>query len=137
MRPRQRPSDGDQRSLDLKQLLDQVPGDAIFSHSGVEEYVSTLSESEIKVSINAISNSEIVYMLAMPFSKISSEGISAMSTLSVGIVSGYFDMPSSPMNNQSGGRSGGGMSGGNRPGGMANTAMSTPVKIWFQVDLFE
>jgi hypothetical protein len=108
--PRQQ---GQQGQFDLNKLVAQIPHEAIFSRNGeTERILLSPTSSDIKVSIRAMNNDEIIYDAFIPLSRISKEGLSSLSKLSVGIVA-----MKNETSTQEGGRSGGGMSGGGRSGG--------------------
>ena len=138
--------------FDLKRMLNRISREAIYGYFGSEEAVYlSLNESHIKTSMRSSKFNELIYDLVIPFEKIAVDSLQ-LSNLSIGIVSGSFDTPSmgSGMGGKKmggsgmqpgGGRSGGMGPGGGRPGGMSgnmqNNAMSSPIKIWFKVNLQE
>lgn len=143
---------GNQRdNFDLKTVISELPGNVIFTNYDKTEIFSTVvKNSTIKVSIDANSNKEITYNLTIPFNKILEAGLSSLSNLSIGIVSGKFDMSSQQsggmqggMRGQGGGQGGGGggkgqgrgQGGGSRPSNTNMSAMTTPISIWFKADL--
>lgn len=163
---RSKQGNGQASRFDLSKIVSQIPNEAIFNRNGEIERILLLSkDSDIKASIRTINNNEIIYDVYIPISRISKDGIASLSKLSVGINSGKMDTPSREGKSGEasgeggsegrGGRSGGGMSGGGRGGmsgggrhgggmqggggygGMDRSAMSKPVKFWFQLDLIK
>jgi len=104
---RTRPEGGNiAMGFNLGKMIDQISNEGEFDRNGTKERVLVLSnDSDIKASIRDLSSSEIIYDLVMPISRISKDGIAALSKLSVGIVSGKTE-------------NGGGASGAGRSGGM-------------------
>lgn len=136
----------------LTKLLAQMSYQAIYHKLSETESFSVLDKnSEIKIVIESVTSSEITYHLTIPFNKIAISGKSDLSKLSVGIVSGRFDPPDSSAGAGSGSGQGGGqgsgMSGGGQGGGQGRgmsgggqsqgnmSAMTTPIKFWFKVEL--
>jgi hypothetical protein len=157
---RQRPAGGESAGFNLGRLVEQISNEGEFDRNGVKERVVLLSsDSDVKATIRAINNSEIVYDLTMPLNRISKDGIAALSKLSIGIVAGKDDTSSTGgARSGGGGRSGGGrggMGGGGRSGGMGGEGgggrsggasaeagggaersfMSKPVDFWFKLEL--
>ena len=141
----QRQGSGQQFGLDLERLLTHIPLEAVFSHSGSTEQIHVLlKDPDIYVSIEAINDTEIIYDVIISFDKISQEGFYALSDLSVGIVSGKFEMLSmgTGMSGDRGGQSGGmggksGNMGGRMSGAMDMSSMSEAIDFWFKVELHE
>jgi hypothetical protein len=109
--------------FNLGKMIDQISNEGEFDRNGTKERVLVLSnDSDIKASIRDLSSSEIIYDLVMPISRISKDGIAALSKLSVGIVTGKTENgggSSSAGRSGSGGGGGrGGMGGGGGRGGM-------------------
>ena len=134
--------------IELNKLIPQLSDVITYNNNGVTEHFSAIAaDSDIKVSIKALNNSEITYQLTIPFNKIIINGLSSLSNLSIGIVSGRFYPPSADGNGRPGsgqGMSGGGMGGGQGKGrgagsggsGQGNmSAMTRPIKFWFKVDI--
>ncbi|RLD20052.1 MAG: hypothetical protein DRI71_10905 [Bacteroidetes bacterium] len=138
--------------VDLKKLLPQISNLGAYKNQDATENFSVLNtESDIKITIEAVNNAEMNYHLTIPFNKISAGGLASIGDLSVGIVSGKFSPPSGAGNNQGSGQGrsgGGGMSGGGQGGGQGRgmsggngqsqgnmSVMSTPIKFWFKVAL--
>ena len=140
--------------IELNKLLPQLSDVITYNNNGVTEHLSAIAaDSDIKVSIKSLSKSEITYQLTIPFNKITTDDLSSLSNLSIGIVSGRFYPPTTDGNGRPGGgqgsgqgMSGGGMGGGQGKGrgagnggnsqGQGNmSAMTTPIKFWFKVDL--
>ena len=159
---RVRPAAGEAAGFNLNRLVEQISHEGEFDRNGVKERVVLVStDSDVKATIRTINNNEIVYDLTMPLNRISKDGISALSKLSVGIVAGKDETSSSGGARAGagggggrsggmgggGGRSGGGrggMGGGGRSGGSggegggggANRSfMSQPVDFWFKLEL--
>jgi hypothetical protein len=119
---RPRPAGGEPAGFNLNRLVEQISNEGEFDRNGVKERIVLVStDSDVKPTIRAINNSEIVYDLTMPLNRISKDGIAALSKLSIGIVAGKDDASSSgsarPGGGGGGGRSGGMGGGGGRSGG--------------------
>ena len=140
--------------IELTKLISQISDIASYSnHKITEDFSVVMADSDIKINIQAKTNTEITYSLSIPFTKIAKNGLADLSNLSVGIVSGRFDSPASGGSGKSGGgqgQSGAGMgssgmhSGGGqgRGRGMGSgqaqgnmSAMTTPIKFWFKIDI--
>jgi len=159
---RARPVGGEATGFNLNRIVEQLSNEGEFDRNGVKERVLVVSsDSDIKATIRAINNNEIVYDLTMPLKRISKDGISALSNLSIGIVAGKDETSSTnsarPGGGGGGGRSGGmgggggrsgggrgGMGGGGRSGGTGGEGsggginrsfMSQPVDFWFKLEL--
>ena len=147
---------GQRPEMDIKGMLVKASKIGVFVSNDKTEEISVLSpNAEIRVNIEALNSSEITYELSIPFTKISANGISALSNLSIGIVSGKLEIPEktggrhggmqeggSPGGMQGGappnggGRRQGGMQGAGRPDDGADMiSMSTAIEFWFKVDL--
>lgn len=157
----QRPVPDQRNSTDLSQFIKNIPKEAVFSNNGEVEYIHwAIEESEIRPFISLSANREIVYDLIIPFNRIMENMADPLSNLSIGIVSGSKETSSMGSGSNGGMRSGGGGSkgsgggmrggggmGGGKGGGGAKSRgmqgsqpggnMSIPIKIWFQVDLYE
>ena len=159
-RPGMNQNPGERTRLDLAEMLDRIPKEAeLLNHKESELIQFSLLESDIKPSLTVTGESEITYDLIIPFHRISKNGLSSITTLSVGIVTK--GMNSSSMGGQSGGMGGsrggsmggmpqgggkkggkgGGMGGGRSgsmdgpQGGSRDGEMASPINIWFLVDL--
>jgi len=162
---RTRPEGGNYAmGFNLGKMIDQISNEGEFDRNGTKERVLVLSnDSDIKASIRDLSNSEIIYDLVMPISRISKDGIAALSKLSLGIVSGKTEnggggASGAGRSGGGGGRGGmggggrggmggggrGGMGGGGRggmgggeggSGGMDRSSQAKPVDFWFRLDL--
>jgi len=164
---RSKPANGDQRRFDLNRMIAQIPNEGEFDRNGEKDRILILStDSDIKASIRALKNEEIIYDLIIPLNRISKAGFSSLSKLSIGIVTEK--MATSSMGGGrsggmggggrsggmgGGGRSGGmggggrgGMGGGGRSGGMSGeggsggmdrSSMSKPIDIWFKLNLIK
>ncbi len=126
------PRGGERPRFDINRVIERVNPNAIFVKNGTEEVFDyKTGESEIELSLFEGEEGVCYYYAAIPFTKISSDGGKDLSKLSVGFVSGAFEIPVN---------TGGGMeqSGGNRPGGGQRMAemqkrraeMAEPIKIW-------
>ena len=151
-RPGMNQNPGERTRLDLTEILARIPKEAeLINHKESELIQFNMLESDIKPSLTVSGESEITYDLIIPFHRISKNGLSSITTLSVGIVTK--GMNPSSMGGQSGrmggmpqgggkkGGKGGGMSGGRsgsmdgRQGGPRDGEMASPINIWFLVDL--
>ncbi len=136
-----------QNELELEKLFLRIPTECIYSSFGETEYIYfSRTEHDIIVSIKALTKDEIIYDLIIPFSRITDEGFSSLSNLSVGVVSGKFEIPSSggsvhgSMGSGSGSRSSGssrhsGSMYGERSGSIDISSMNKAIDFWFKVDL--
>jgi hypothetical protein len=129
---------------DLNKLIAKIPDKAIFNHDGdIEQLRVSLSNSDFKVSIKAIKETEIVYDLIIPFNKISKGGVVSLSKLSIGISSDVDEpfMGGGPDGGPGGGPDGGGPGPGGPGGGGPDggpggfSSMAAPVFFWFKVVL--
>ena len=162
-RPRQ--AAGATNGFNLNRIINGLSNEAEFDRDGVKERIILASnDSDIKVSIKAVSNDEITYDLIIPLSRISKDGLAALSNLSVGILTGKTDDVSAGAvrsgGGGGGGRSGGmgggggrsggggrggaggggrggmgGGEGGASAGGADRSPMAKPVEFWFKLDL--
>ena len=132
------------QSFNFPKQVSEYHKEALFNQYGsVDRFPLLLSNSDIKVSISVNDKRELDYDLIIPFSRIAEGGIPSFSDLSIGIVSGKMNRTSAVNSGQSqarmsgGGKGGGrrGMSGGKRPNNSAKSAMSSPINIWFKVNL--
>lgn len=128
---------GERPRFDVNRFIERVNTNAIFVKDGNEEVFDyKKDDSEIEIAVFEAEEGEFHYFSAIPFTRISPEGIKGISKLSIGLVSGAFEIPVS---------TGGGMDqrGGNRPGGSQRMAeiqkgraeMAEPIKIWGQIEL--
>ncbi len=120
--------DGPGAKFDLNKLTAQISDEALFSKNGEIEQLHILSaKSDIKVFIKVINKAELIYDFFIPINRISKDGISSLSKLSVGIISGKGDAsskggPEGMSKGKRGEMPGGGMEGGG-PGGMGGGGM--------------
>ncbi len=148
---------GGSTSLDLKSLIHSTSIAAEFIHFEKKESFTTLNpKSNIQLSITTNETKELVYDLIIPFTEISPNGRADLFNLSIGIVTGSFDLPvQSPLENEAvdrsnAGRPTGGMPqqgassnrasyGSGRAGGAPHqgyTDLQEESKIWFLVGLY-
>ena len=149
---------------DLKSLINStsVAAEYVFFEEK-QAFTTTHPKSNIQLSLTANEEKELVYDLIIPFDKIALNGKADLFNLSIGIVTGSFDIPSSrPSTGQGGGPSGagggagggmpqqgsvsrnasysgGGQRGGGRSGGAPHqgfSELSEESKIWFLVGLY-
>lgn len=144
----------------LNYYVSQIPAELVYSAYGKNETIKLSRNSEIKDSITVIKENEIVYELCIPLSRLSINGKYSLTNLSIGIVSGQFELPSnkselpSTRTGVSTGNSAGSMVT-NAPtgGGMVNQAandvpstanadynsdlanLAMPIEFWFKVVL--
>jgi len=141
-------STGKQQEFDVNTYFERVSMEAIFSdHELAEKLPVFSSKTEFKVELASEGQDILVYYLRIPFDRISKNGLSDMSELSLGLMTGKVEMPQmggghSGGGMQAGGRSGGGMkSGGGRSnandmaGSGERESMMQQLSIWFKVDL--
>lgn len=158
-------NNGSASKFDLNKLFAQISDEAIFNRNGEVEQLNVLSASpDVKVSMKATNNEEMTYDLFIPLNKISKDGLSSLSKLSIGITTGKVENASSGggrgegmsgggrggrggmsggMGGGRGGRGGmgggggrsGGMGGGERSGGFDKASMTKPIEFWFKLDL--
>ena len=163
VRGKTRPAGGETSIFDLNRLVEQIPNEAEFDRNGVKERIILVSnDSDVKASIRVSNNSEIIYDVVIPFTRISKDGITSLSRLSLGVVSGNTETQSTG-GGRSGGMGGGGRSGGGRSGGMGGggrsggmggggrsgggseggsggmdrSSISKPIDFWFKLDLLK
>lgn len=148
----------------LRYFVSQIPAELVYSAYGKNQtFQLNNKNSEIKDSITVVKENEIVYELCIPLNRISMNGKYPLTNLSIGIVSGQFELPNgnnnqtvSSRSNVSNGNSAGGMVT-NAPtgGGMVNQAandvpnsanndynpelanLTLPIDFWFKVNLFK
>lgn len=139
--------------FDVNDLLDRLSMEAIYSKYGQAEKMPVyIVDSGFKVEINAVNKSVIEYKLRIPFQELKSGGLKDITELSIGIMTGKIEMPSSgdrPSGGSEGGMQGGGgrsggggmQQGGGRPDGNMQGAgenresMTQQLSLWFSVDL--
>jgi hypothetical protein len=144
---------------DLKSLINSTSIAAEYVYFDEQQSFTTLNPiSNIQVSLTTNDQKELVYDLFIPFSKIAINGKADLFNLSIGIVTGSFNVPSNrPQLNQgeeanprNGGipqpgaisrnsnYSGGGARGGNQGGAphQGYSELNTESKIWFLVGLY-
>jgi len=129
----------------------KIPTEALFVHNGIKERIQLASgNSDFRASVRTLNNKEMAYDLIIPFSKISKDGISALSKLTVGIISanaGEGSMFEGMGGGPGFGPGGGGMEGGGPPpggmpggggpppGGFDISSSNISIDIWFRVIL--
>ncbi|HAA14920.1 MAG TPA: hypothetical protein DCE41_25810, partial [Cytophagales bacterium] len=114
-RPNGRQGQGGGQRLNLSQMLQFLPQEAQFVRFGeADELDMQDPEVDILASIYSPSGEDMVYDLAIPFSRISPNGMAELDGFSVGIRSGKLEM-----GGRGGNRGGGGGRPGGRPGGGA------------------
>lgn len=152
---------GQRKGSNLKSLINATSVGAEYGFFGKKQsFVVTNPNSKIQLSLNTNSEKELVYDLIIPFEKLAVNGRSDLLNLSIGIVTGSFDVPSSrPQMGQGGGGGKGQGAGGipqqgyvsgnaNYAGGVQRggrsgrpphegfTELSQDSKIWFLVALY-
>lgn len=125
---------GQNRTFDVQRIIKRIPRNVIYQQNGKQEtFVMGLDQTNIKVDLAASADGKLYYEAVIPFEKIIVGGIKNLRNLSIGLVSGSFDIP---VNSS---RGPAGMGGAGRPGGMTGrmggnmSDMADPVKIWFKV----
>ncbi|MCB0654313.1 MAG: hypothetical protein KDC85_23740 [Saprospiraceae bacterium] len=122
----------ERRAFDLSGMIGKTPPDALFVRGEEQMPFNYLSDQEIfKVELSADTSGVLHFYAAIPFEKINPEGLQGISKLSLGIVSGAFEIPVNTGNGMN--PPGGGMPGGNpRMAEMQKrmAEMVEPVKIW-------
>ncbi len=134
---------------DIISMVNQLPGDAIFNNNDkIERFNCKSNTNGVEMYFTADTNNVLYCKMKISLDKICKDRTS----FSVGMVSGYFEMPKQQGPPGGGGqrqgngqRQGGGVgqqSGGMRPGGKAyenrsgvNSAMTEPIRIWFILNL--
>jgi hypothetical protein len=82
------------QNYSLNNLLSQVPNIAIFVSNGVVDRFPVLpADSDIKVSVRLRNGIDLIYDLIIPFNRISKNGISSLSNLSIGVVTTSPNVP--------------------------------------------
>ncbi len=144
---------------DLKTLINSTSTGVQFVKNEKKRNFTTLNpQANMQLRIKANASKELEYDLIIPFTEISTNGRAGLLDLSIGIVTGSFDMEQRPPmgdEGQGGGRSGGGgrpqqgvssnsanYSGGGK-GPQSGSAphsgfseMNEESKIWFQIGLY-
>jgi len=146
----------------LNYYVSLIPAELIYSAYAKNEAIHLHNtNSGITDSITVIKDNEIIYELCIPLNRITMNGKYPLTNLSIGIVSGQFDLPNknelpSTRTGVSTGNNAGGMVT-NAPtgGGMVNQAandvpnsaatdynpdlanMAIPIEFWFKVNLFK
>ena len=145
-----RPRRGSGEAPNLSKMLAQVAPQAILRINGVETVLDlSRDDNPVAVGIFAPGDMELVYELTIPLSELSTSGPAGLKNLAIGIETGAIEMPNRGQRPGSEGMGpGGGMRGsGQRPSGgmggpgggpgagqnMAN--ITTPIKLWFGVEL--
>lgn len=138
--------------INLKNMLDLVSANAVFSNHDVIQNINLLNNnSDIYAKLSSTRENELIYDLKIPLQKISEGGIADLSILTLGFISGKIEMPSTggmqgggPPGGGGGrsggggggppggggGKSGGGPPSGGMPGGSEMSAMSSPISFW-------
>jgi hypothetical protein len=128
---------GERPKFDINKTIERTQPEAVFVKNDVKETFNYLEkDSDILIIMSGDTADVFHLMSAIPLNKIFPEGKKQSSKLSVGIVSGAFEIPVRP---------GGGMpgQGRNAPGGNQRMAemqkrmaeMAEAVKIWAQIKL--
>ncbi len=153
----------DPNKKNLNYFVSQIPAELIFSDHNATEHINLHDVNiDIKDSITVLHNDEIIYELIIPLSRISKKGLFSLANLSIGVVSGKFDIPTArnvggttarPGGISSGVGASGGMPSGSNAGNMANqpsddipsaagstgdsdlSTMGIPIEFWFKVKL--
>ena len=154
---------GEPSGRSLNYFVSQIPPELIFSSYSVAENINLNNkDADIKDSITVLNKDEIVYELTIPLSRISKKGSFSLANLSIGVVSGKFEIPNNhgpistrPVNAGNGSGAGGMVSNGPAGGGMVNqasndipsgagstgdpelTALGIPIEFWFKVSLIK
>jgi uncharacterized membrane protein YgcG len=140
-RDRTRPAPGDISRFDLNNRIAQISNEGEFNQNGAKERILLASaNTDVKASIQAVTNNEITCDLIFPISRISKEGFPSLLNLSVGIVSAQAETPMGGAGRSGGGRSGGGRSGGGRSistGGAVSPASQDQIDFWFKLNLLK
>ncbi len=135
---------GSKQEFNVEYFLDRLSMEAVFSdHELAEKMPVFSSKTDIHVELLSEGPHILVYNLRIPFDRISKNGLSDISELSLGLMTGKVETPQMGGGGHSGGgMQGGGMkSGGGRPNGsdMADSSdresMMEQLSIWFKVDL--
>lgn len=146
----------------LNYFVSQIPAELVYSAYSKNEAIHLhANNTGITDSIKVIKDNEIIYELCIPINRITMNGKYPLTNLSIGIVSGQFELPNKnelppTRTGVSSGNSAGGMVT-NAPtgGGMVNQAandvpnsattdynpdlanMAIPIEFWFKVNLFK
>jgi uncharacterized membrane protein YgcG len=135
---------GTQQEFNVEHFLDRVSMEAVFSdHELAEKLPVFSSKTDILVELISEGPNVLVYYLRMPFDRISKNGLSDISELSLGFMTGKMEMPKMDGSGHSGGgmqggggSSSGGMQGGDmQSSGMERESMMSQLSIWFKIDL--
>ncbi|KAA3639691.1 MAG: hypothetical protein DWQ02_03250 [Bacteroidetes bacterium] len=136
-RPSGAPGGGERPKFDVNRVIERIDSSAVFVLEGTKETFNyKANDSGIEIAVFEGEEGVFHYFSVIPFNKISPEGEKAISKLSIGLVSGAFEIPVN---------TGGGMEqrAGNRPGGGQRMAemqkrraeMAEPIKIWGLIEL--
>jgi hypothetical protein len=134
-RPGRQGARGERPRFNINRTIERTQPEAIFVKNDKQEVFNYLEEdSAIRIEMKADTSGVFHFMAAIPLNKIFTDRKEQVSKLSMGIVSGAFEIPV---------RTGGGMppEGGAFPGGNQRRAemqkrmaeMAEPVKIWAQI----
>lgn len=152
-KPRQKPTGmtgGYKQEFDVNNLLDRVSMEAVFSNHEIAEKLPVYSsKTDFKVELSSEGSNVLLYYLRIPFDRITENGLSDMSELSLGLMTGKMEIPQMGDGGhqggggmQGGGKSVDGMQGGGRPsgsdmqgGGVDRESMMSQLSIWFKIDL--
>ncbi len=126
---------GERPKFDINKTIETTQPEAVFVKRDQKESFNYKTEdSAIRIEMEGDTSGVFHFMAAIPLERILPEGQSHLSKLSIGIVSGAFEIPVNP---------GGGMQrpGGETPGGNQRMAemqkrmaeMADPVRIWTQI----
>lgn len=90
------------------------------------------NSGDFNVELSAANQNILLYDLKIPFDRLNENGLEGIEKLSLGIMTGKFEMPSMsegrPGGGQSGGMQGGGMSGGGGQGAVVQVAVPEACK---------
>lgn len=134
---------GYRQEFNVNSYLERVSMEAIFSdHELAEKLPVFSSKTDFHVELSSEGPYVLVYYLRIPFDRISDNGLSAISELSLGLMTGKMEMPQMDGGGRPGAgmgsnmQSGGGHSGGGKMGGGIDTEnMMEQLSIWFKIDL--
>jgi len=135
---------GSKEEFNVDSFLDRVSMEAVFSdHELAEKMPVFSSKTDFQVELSSEGPNVLVYYLRIPFDRISENGLSDISKLSLGLMSGEMKMPQMDGSGhpsggmQGGGRSGGGMQDSDmqQSGSIDRGSMMSQLSIWFKIDL--
>ena len=127
---------GERRSPDIGKMLEKLPQKVKLSTLKGEIQTTTDALEKYTFQLALGDNEQLLYTLAIPLEDILTH--SGISEVSIGLVSGHFDIPQRPSSAQgSGGRKGQGGMGAGSPMSAQMAEMADPIKIWFKTTLAE